>query len=98
MKTSDGREVYGVSGGPIERFREGWAIIPFVRKPHYWKRYEASRRFITLCGLVNNLDNSRPGITPLAPGVFMEARCGNCKRMHQREMTRLSVHSRPSGA
>jgi hypothetical protein len=91
MNSADGHELHGISGGPIQRFRQGWAIIPFVRKPHYWKRYEASRRFIALCGLVNNLDGARPGITPLEPGVFMEARCGNCKRIHQRLETPISV-------
>lgn len=28
-----------MSGGPIEKFREGWAIAIFGgRKAHYWKR------------------------------------------------------------
>lgn len=88
MKTSDGREVYGISGGPIEQFREGWATIPFIMKPHYWKRHDLSRLYLSLCGLRNDLNKKHPGISPLAPGVFMEARCGNCKRMRQQQVRR----------
>lgn len=84
MKTADGREIYGLSGGPIAKFREGWAIIPFVERPHFWRRHEMTRRFKSLCGVVNDLNGAHPGISPLAPGVFMEARCGTCKRINLR--------------
>lgn len=84
MKASGGREVYGFSGGPLTAFREGWAIIPFMQRPHFWRRYELTRRFKTLCGVVNDLDDAHPGITPLAPGDFMAARCATCARIHSR--------------
>lgn len=83
MKAADGHEVYGISGGPIERFREGWAIIPFVHRPHYWRRRELTREYSSLCGLERA--PWHPGIHPLAAGDFMEARCGHCQRKRQRE-------------
>lgn len=46
--------VYGISGGPIEQFREGWAILPLVgghAKPHHWRRVDLSNQYIALCGL-----------------------------------------------
>lgn len=73
--------MYGISGGPIDRFREGWAIIPFIRKPHYWRRVELQRLFVSLCGI--NRSPSR-GIEPLSPGVFMVERCKRCSKKHQK--------------
>lgn len=70
---------YGISGGPIEKFREGWAILPFVRKPHYWKRRELTQRYSSLCGMAREV---RQGIVPLEPGVFMIDRCRHCRRYH----------------
>jgi hypothetical protein len=101
MKTSDGREIYGISGGPIEGFREGWAILPFVgNKPHYWLRIDLSSQYRSLCGVTGRLASRDDlvargmlharGVMPLAPGVFMEARCGNCQKKRQRQ-TRFSV-------
>jgi hypothetical protein len=69
--------VYGISGGPIEQFREGWAIIPFVRKPHYWRRKELQRVYVSRCGLT--VGPTREGVGPLAPGVFMVERCKRCR-------------------
>lgn len=80
-------KVYGISGGPVEQFREGWAIIPFIRKPHYWRRRDLTRRFLSLCGIdhdVSGFINGGRGINPLAPGVFMVERCKNCSKKHQR--------------
>jgi hypothetical protein len=95
MKTADGREIYGISGGPIENFREGWAILPFVGKPHYWRRIDLSNQYRALCSLIGYLatreqlvDRGMPhahSIKPLEPGVFMEARCGHCQRIRQRQ-------------
>jgi hypothetical protein len=75
---------YGISGGLIERFREGWAIIPFIRKPHFYRRVELTRRYLTLCGIVRDLNDSHPGIKPLGPGEFMVDRCKSCSKKHQR--------------
>lgn len=96
MKTADGREVYGISGGPIEGFREGWAILPMVGdKPHHWRRIDLSNRYISLCGLKGALATRETLVArgmpnahcvkPLEPGVFMEARCGNCQKKYQRK-------------
>lgn len=104
MKTADGREIYGMSGGPIENFREGWAILPFVGghcKPHYWKRIDLSNEYSSLCGLRGSLAtreqlvaagmiNAASGHRPHAPGDFMEARCAHCRRIRQRQ-TRFSM-------
>lgn len=103
MKTADGREIYGISGGPIENFREGWAIMPFVGghcKPHYWRRIDLSNRYRALCSLTGELATREhlvargmphaQSIKPLVPGVFMEARCGHCQRIRQRQ-TRFAV-------
>lgn len=87
VKTVDGREIYGISGGPMPDFREGWAFLPFFGafgKPHYWKRKELSREFVSRCGHEHKLP-AHLGAQPLAPGVFMEARCGHCARIRQRE-------------
>jgi hypothetical protein len=103
MKTADGREIYGMGGGAIENFREGWAILPFVGghcKPHYWKRIELSNHYIALCGLSGSLATKEmlvargmphaQAIKPHAPGDFMDARCAHCRRIRQRQ-TRFSV-------
>lgn len=88
--------VYGISGGPIENFREGWAILPFVGghcKPHYWHRIELSTRYIALCGLKGALSSREElvargmlhahSVKPLEPGVFMADRCKRCRRKHR---------------
>lgn len=69
-----------ISGGPITAFREGWAIIPFVDKPHFWRRQDLGRKFLSACGLTNDLTNARPGIVPLEPGGFMATRCKRCSK------------------
>lgn len=78
--------VYGISGGPIVKFREGWAILPFFGgrhcHPHYWKRRELERTYDSLCGHTHQLHH--PGVTPLEPGVFMAARCKLCARKRQK--------------
>ncbi len=75
--------VFGISGGPIDRFREGWAIIPFVRKPHYWRRVELERRYTSACGL--EIGPTHPGVGPLEPGVFMVERCKRCAKVRDRQ-------------
>lgn len=74
--------VYGVSGGPIDQFREGWAIIFPLHKPHYYRRRDLTRRFLSLCGIDRDLSAAHPGINPLAPGVFMLERCKHCSAKH----------------
>lgn len=78
--------VYGISGGPIEQFREGWALLPFMggHRPHYWKRQGLTKVFDSLCGRTYEM-SPHPGVKPLEPGVFMVDRCKNCSRMHQRD-------------
>ena len=103
MKSSlTGREVYGISGGPIEEFREGWAILPVQRsfqKPHYWRRIELTNRYASLCGVHGALATAQQlhargmphakSVKPFAPGVFMEARCAHCARIRQRQTRRV---------
>lgn len=86
--------VYGISGGPIEQFRAGWAILPFVGKckPHYWKRIELSNQYIALCGARGALATRETlaargmphahSVKPLEPGVFIAERCKLCARKH----------------
>jgi hypothetical protein len=79
---------YGISGGPIEHFREGWALpINFSRnafpKPHYYKRRDLTHVYESLCGLVVDQSKYLPGAQVVfEPGVFMVERCKNCRRMH----------------
>ena len=100
MRVSDVK-VYGISGGPIENFREGWAILPFVgshAKPHFWRRIELSNRYLALCGLRGSLatlddlvGRGMPharGIRPLAPGDFAANRCSSCSLSHSRRECR----------
>ena len=92
------------SGGPIENFREGWAILPFVGshgKPHFWRRIELSNRYIALCGLQGSLATAQQlhergmphahSIKPLAPGDFMVDRCKLCARKRQRDTSRNRI-------
>lgn len=99
MKAPDGREIYGISGGPIERFREGWAILPMVgERPHYWMRAELSNRYRAMCGLSGSVltheeavKRGMPhfrGVQPLGPGDFMDARCSHCQRKRQKQARR----------
>jgi len=93
MKATDGtnREIYGFSGGHIEQFREGWAVLPFCGKPHYFRRKDLTHVYTALCGFTVDQTHYHPGTRKqFEPGVFMSARCGNCQRKRQKE-TRFSV-------
>ncbi len=70
--------VCGISGGPINQFREGWAIIPLISKPHYWLRRGLERCYDSLCGLA--IEQTHPSAKPLSPGIFMAERCKRCER------------------
>lgn len=89
--------VSGISGGPIDNFREGWAILPFVGghcKPHYWQRIELSNLYVSKCGVKGALATREmlvargmphaTSVKPFEPGVFMVDRCKNCQRKHQK--------------
>lgn len=74
---------YSISGRHIEGFREGWAILPFNHKPHYWRRKDLSLVFTSLCGFEIDQTNYHPGAQrQFAPGVFMVDRCKLCIRRH----------------
>lgn len=92
-------KVSGISGGPIDTFREGWALLPFVGKdgiPHFWRRIELSNRYISLCGVKGALATRETlvargmphaqSVKPLEPGVFMAQRCRKCVRKRQRSV------------
>lgn len=69
------------SGSHIPGFREGWAIIPFSRKPHYWHRDDLTHRYTALCGFQIDQTNYHPGgQVQFAPGNFMSERCRRCDR------------------
>lgn len=67
-------------GAHIDGFREGWAIIPFNRKPHYWKRQDLTHKFTALCGFQIDQTNYLPGgQRQFAPGDFMDECCKRCE-------------------
>lgn len=71
-------------GAHIAGFREGWAIIPFNRKPHYWKRKDLTHEFTALCGFQIDQTNILPGgQKQFAPGGFWNDRCKRCERRLQ---------------
>jgi hypothetical protein len=79
--------VYGISGGPIEQFREGWALLPFFGghgKPHYWKRRGLEKVYDSLCGHTHQLHH--PRVNPLEPGVFLVDRCKRCAKRHTQQV------------
>ena len=97
MRTEVNWSAAKISGGPIEGFREGWALVPFVGsfgKPHYFRRIELTNRFIALCGLTGSVmthemavERGMPhfeGVRPLEPGDFMVNRCKLCSRKRSR--------------
>lgn len=77
------------SGGAIAGFREGWAIIPFSHKPHYWQRRDLTHEFTALCGFEIDQTNYHPGAqVQFAPGNFMNERCKRCARKASAEESR----------
>lgn len=67
------------SNGCMPGFREGWAIIPFSRKPHYWKRKDLTHEYSALCGYKIDQTNYQPGAqVQFDPGDFMDERCKRC--------------------
>lgn len=78
-----------VSGGPINSFIKGWAIIPFIQKPHYWRAIDTGKFaavykgqrvsfFRSLCG-VEQQSYPGAGLLPLAPGNVPK-----CKKCNQK--------------
>jgi hypothetical protein len=96
-----------VSDGPIEQFREGWAIMPFIGghgKPHNWRRIDISNRYIALCGLKGVLATAEQlrergmpraqSIKPLAEGDFRGDRCRLCQRKAVRRVPNFRLQTR----
>ena len=84
-----------VSDGPIENFREGWAILPFVgEKPHYWRRIDLTNCYISECGIKGGLATAQQlhargmphaqSVKLLAEGDFKGDRCQRCANKAQR--------------
>lgn len=68
-------------GGHIVGFREGWATIPFSRKPHYWSRKDLTHEYTALCGFQIDQTNYHPGAqVQFAPGDFWNDRCKRCAK------------------
>lgn len=98
-----------ISGGPIQDFREGWAIIPFAHTPHWWRdKTDVGRRrfpdapadarlFHSLCGRWQGCRESR-GIHPLAPGNHKLCRACMRKapRWARREERRTLLETDPA--
>jgi len=76
------------SGGPINDFREGWALIPFAKTPHYFRdiseeffvlvkgsRDRYSAVFRSLCGEIQVT-------TPKVPALHVGAKqlCKRCQK------------------
>ena len=71
-----------LSGPPIDGFRQGWAILPFVGSgiPHFWRRRELTHSYRSLCGLEQDQSTLRPGArVQLEPGDFKANRCRKCR-------------------
>lgn len=69
-----------VALGTLPDFREGWAIIPFVEKPHYWRDCGpivsgGGRLYKSSCGLRHGLPVKQK---PVVPGNF--PKCKRCER------------------
>lgn len=68
-------------GAAVPGFREGWAIIPFSRKPHYWERVDLTHQYTALCGFEIDQTNFHPGAqVQFGAGDFMAERCKRCER------------------
>lgn len=71
-----------IAMGTIPDFREGWAIVPFIEKPHYWQTDRAfpvqgstAQLYRSACGLWAALLNTqKPIVSGNAP---------KCKRCQQ---------------
>lgn len=86
---SYGRQVESrmMSGGPINPFTKGWAIIPFSgEKPHFWiedketmppkiGKHGRVRYYTSLCGVVGVTNSA---VNALAPGDF--PKCKRCSK------------------
>lgn len=72
-----------MSGGPIEPFPEGWALIPFVgERAHYWRETVPGmcggvrvRNYRSMCGLKGETARHSPA---LEPGNW--PKCKRCER------------------
>lgn len=54
------------SGGPIKRFRGGWALIPFAERCHLWRR-------------MDHQNELRARLKAPAGITFYKAACGHCE-------------------
>lgn len=93
--TRDELEAAGakLSGGPIRDFAGGWAIIPFGRRPHYWRPVKdaidtISRRgrvhfYRALCGAEAQ---TYDGVSAIEEGAFRDERCRHCLRQRQKDL------------
>lgn len=81
-----------ISGGPIEPFRGGWAILCFVgrdSKEHYWRKVDGLAGGIYPSGAVTGFESlchARGGVSDRTPalgrGTF--PRCKVCQRIADR--------------
>lgn len=68
--------------GTIADFGEGWAIVPFIEKPHYWHADGAVIIQGTRCHLYRSACGMRAGLLgsqdPIVPGNA--PKCKRCER------------------
>lgn len=86
-----GRRVYGMSGGPFEDLREGWALLhlePWSTHPplpHFWKRVDITDAYFSLCGMRGDVVRTVTGQRLIFhPGDFLAGRCTRCSLKRSR--------------
>jgi len=87
------RRVYGMSGGPFEDLRQGWALVHLAGRvsyrlplPHYWRRVDLTDGYVSLCGLRGDVQRTINGQRMIFhPGDFLAGRCTRCSLKRSRE-------------
>lgn len=68
----------------VDDFREGWAVIPFIHRPHFWRREGEERLYVASCGVRNDLRGAHRGVHPLTTDGRHGDTCQNCMRAVRR--------------
>lgn len=87
-------KVYGVSGGPYQEIRAGWALLSRIGGefwqgvPHYWRRVDLTDRYVSSCGLRGEVARDIRGNKMIFhPGDFLAGRCSRCSLKRSREVS-----------
>lgn len=68
-----------------DAFTAGWAVVPFIHRPHYWQRSTPERLYVALCGVRNDLRGAHRGVNPLASDGTDRDACQNCHQTLRRK-------------